>query len=1268
MFSSYKKYYRSLYFIISLFILFGYLSIPYRDAKAAEPWVKIVGSSNGIQEAETIGDTIVQKGTHNNADDDVIRYRTQFYYMTRETYDLNQKFSVGTNESIEKKVVPFVFGDERDMGGTLKVEYIIKMKDFMKAAAELDITGDYIVQNGSATVYLNNVFDSYLGNKIRKNDIYGYQEMLNAESWSSDTRTFLRGYYNYKYVISNSSVFNVKIIAVDEQGNVLNTDLLGHPKKAIYNEVIPVNKNTAYKLPNNMFSITKNGITYTYDRWEYDYKDRSTEKDKTIGSFTGTSVSFNAPDAYPGSTLTIKMVYKPAKGSPYKVKVVAEPDSGTHIKDLQSERETYGGASFNYNMPENQKFLNSKYTYQNKFKLTYTSPDGTLKTSPIVNEVNIKNYTMPAAKKDSTAVFHMIYSTSSAPTPTPTPKPDVFIPPDITPPPSDSHQMEFTTPVNTGVILADNRGAEKFTAVQGVPTTESLYGRVTAKDYLVGYSFIKKTGVRSYPITVSKNYNLSWMTATPISAGGPKPVSETVTVRQTITVTRAYAYWEIQNFECYKIGSAVLRNYALPNEEITIYPDYSYYHPPQISVRHSSDESYHIQPPNEYIYGITLPAENITSSGTSMPTFGGEDFTSAAWSMTGNISVKSDYLSFNGTTVISDSITQTIAPDINRNGVPQCETFINDNVFYKPNNIIKATKVNGTNASSGTITYTAIATVNPTRPVNPQYSIDGINKVIIHTPVVCNPSITDNNNKHSQLINPTEGYNQLVLDPDPTLSDFVVTISNTGPHSNKQGYYSRDFSRSLRDPNISYIAEDDGVLMNQVKFPFDVYLDKGVANDRKDDKFIKSHTWLTIGRTAPRFYLPMTVNEGVYTVQFRTVAVNGLPFFNQTEEYANKKLTNYVATNTINVEVSGRIYGLTIYDLTDYPIWEEVFRVKNSMDFKKDFSKFTPGTGLLSYSSNRSYTYTLGTNNQYGVDTGRNTKYTFPLVNGSHPYYKNMGILKTGYLIRFLLDTTGNMFSDSCKVSIKPKFYYVDKNGMNRVPVDLYYTESINKKTKHLVKVGSPLDQTNLKNVRTGDIYLGIPEAELKQTAELRGMTFSQFTAKSSPMFNFSEIRLNWAFRTYINNAYTNTVKGYDSFDDMKDIGIKESDLLERMQRWYGQYYIPNKVHIVEKDFDVMDYADKYGVDYSESFWKKDGYIIINFSIETIGEDGSRRLSYINAANYRDNGNCSMWLQEGPVQTKKNSDGVDFQFYAGDFIVYYNSKSVSQDYNSGVIY
>ena len=1265
-------------FIVALLfvsLITDYIGINQVDAATnTGDWV-IFNATN----SEVKGNMVSWKSTHNAGTMNQPRYKTQYYYMSKEKYNTQYKFTEGANASIlRSKSINVDIRDSGTTGTTKYRKYSFLRKDFLKLASGslssggLGITAKDIRNNGNRyDVYLNPVYDRYMivddgtedGKEVdlEGKNIFGYQEM---KAWFPSISTDL---YNIKFTLTASNIFNVEYVALDEQNNTLDNNLDGVKREAVYEEEID------FTLPHNKMQITKDGVKYSYDNvWYYMWTEEEggKEVDKSSSKRTGSVAQFTAPDVIPGTTLTVFFKYKKAKSNPYKVKVVAETESGTHLKDLQSARDTSGGASFNFDMPVNQKVINSKYTYQNKYKLTYTNPDGELKTGPVVNEVNIKNYIMPEAKKDSTAVFHMIYSASAAPSPTPTPKPDVFVPPVITPPPADSAYMEFTTPVNTGVINADNRAGEKFTSVHGVPTTESLYGQVTAKDYLVGYSFVKKVGVKYYPIKVKKDYILTWMTATPttVPGGGPKPVTETVTVTQTVTVARAYAYWEISNFECYKIGNATLRNYSLPNEGITIYPDNSFYQPPSVSINHSSEESYHIIPPTEYINGITLPSQSISSTGTTKPTFNSEDFTRKAWDMTGNISVRNDYLNFNGTTVMNDSIAQTIPPDINRSGVVQCETFINQNVLYKPNNIIDATKMNGTYASNGTITYTAIATVNATRPSNPQYSSDGINKVVIHTPVVCIPSITADNDKHSQLIAPTEGTTQLVLDPDPTLSDFVVAISNTGPHSNKQGYYSRDFSKSLRDPDISYIAEDKGVLMNQVKFPFDVIMEQGVANDQSDDKFIKAHTWLTIGRTAPRFYLPMAVNEGVYTVQFRTIAVNGLPYINQTEDYANKKLSNYVATNSLNVEVSGRIYGLTVYDLTDYPIWEEVFRVKNSMDFKKDFSKYTPGTSQLTYSKNRSYTYTLGTNNQYGVDTGRNTKYTFPLVNGSHPFYKNMGILKTGYLVRFMLDTTGNMFSDSCRISIKPKFYHVDKEGKNRVAVDLYYTEAINNKTKHLVKVGSPLDQTNLKSVRTGDIYLGIPDSELRQTAKLRGMTYGKFTAKSSSMFNFSEIRLNWAFRTYINNSYTRTVKGLDLFDDMRNAGIEEADLLERMQRWYGQYYIPNKVHVVEKDFDVMDYADKYGVDYKESFWIKDGYIIVNFAIETIGEDGSRRLSYINAANYRDNGNCSMWLQEGPVQSKTSKDGAEFQFYAGDFMVYYASKSASQDYKSGAIY
>lgn len=1225
---------------------------------------------------EVKDNNITWQGTHSAGSFGIPRYRTQFYRMSRDYYNTKIKFTSGDNKAIDyHDIYVKISGDGITSDGDKIRSYSISRDDFIRnAVKDLKITAKDVIQ-GKAVVYLNPVYERYVEKEngtevIQASIVYGLQEML-ALGWSSSTEAKLPNLYNVKYTITTASLYNVQVVFIDEDKKSLE-GALGTDGSAVtnpeYTQKIMPYEEFLYKIGSKQKELKKGGVDYTFDHYEYEYTNKSPEKLMKSDKYTSSTVSFEAPVAKPNSTLTVYMVFGKQK-EPFNYKIQAVDENNKFLKDIvKGPIATESGKTVEYKNTADITVSNTLYKYNFKWYLTYTNLEGKTITEPVKSGTISKK--MPAAKEGSTAVFSMVYTTKPV-----TPEVPTSEIPEIEVPESDSASLDFTTVVTTGNLKADARGAERFIAKQGVPTTESLYGDVTAMEYLLGYSFAKRVGIEYYEVEVSKDYILEWNTATSDSAGGPKKVTETVTVKQTITVPRAYGYWEIENLECYQIDNAVINNYALPGGSITIYPNYTYYNPPSISVYHSEDKKYHIIPPDEVERGIKLEAVTITADQgqeTRKPAIPMESFSeeakTAALSLTGKAKVKSDSLIFNGRTVISSDVRETEAPGINISAIPQCETSTHDNALYKPNNIIEATKLNGTYPTTGTITYTVLAKVKSYRPDRPQYNIDGLDKVVIHTPVVCIPTITADNDKFVQLINPTKGCVQLVLDPEPTLSDFTVNISNIGFHTGKQGYFTRDFSKSLRDPIISYIASENGLLKNQVKFPFNVYIDSGNKNDSTDDDFIKAGTWITIDRSTPRFYLPMTVNEGVYTVNFRTIAVNGTPFLSKSEIYANTQLINYVATDTLNVEVSGRIYGLTIYDITDYPTWENAFRVPNSLDFKKDSNKYPVGTSLAAYNSGRSYTYTIGTNNQYGIDTGRNNKYTFPLVNGSHPQYSNQGILKTGYMFRFSLDTIGNMFSDSCKVSIRPNFYFVDKNGKNRVAVDLYYTESINNKTHYLVKVGLGLDQTNIKNVKIGDLYLGIPESELKQTATLRGIPYRQFSTKYSPMFHFSEIRLNWAFRTYVNNNYLSKVITYDSYSDVTANGISEGDIIERMQRWYGQYYIPNEVHVVEKGFDVMDYADKHGVDYSENFWLKDGYIIINFTIETVGENGSRRLSYINANNYKKNDNCSMWLMEGSVTSKSSYKGPTFNFFAGDCIIYYSDKKMSDDYGTGAIY
>jgi hypothetical protein len=852
-------------------------------------------------------------------------------------------------------------------------------------------------------------------------------------------------------------------------------------------------------------------------------------------------------------------------------------------------------------------------------------------------------------------------------TPTPTPSPTPTISPIIIPI-ADNEYSGFTKDQTSGVIRADLRNSEKFTVTSGIPTTESLYGQVIARDYLLGYSFEKKVGVENYKINVSKDYILKWNTATPSGSGGPKTVTETVTVEQIVMVPRAYGYWEILNLDYYTINQAELQNYALPNGKITISPNLSYYDPPSISYQHSSSKDYHIIPPNEVENGITLPSETITSPNTTKPAIKEEDFSYFALAHTGKIRVRSDLLIFDGNTIMSNQIKELETPNLNIDYLPQCTTVIDENVLYKKDQVILATKKNGTYSSYGTVVYKAMAQVNSTRSSQLTYFINGLEDVIIHTPVICDPIVTADNNKYVQLLSPSANHIQLVLDPDSSLSDFTVNISNTGFHTGITGYYTRDYSKSIHNSMASYIAVKNGLLRNEVKFPFDVFVDVGSDNKSVNDDYVKAETWITLGKNTARFYLPTWTKEGLYKAEFRTVAVNGEDSLTSTETYANKTRSRYVATSTKYFEVSGRIYGLKIYDIADYPVWEETFRVPKSSDFKKDSSSYLDGTGKTIYNKNYSYTYALGTNDQYGKDTGRNIKYTFPLTNGSHPYYKNQGILKTGYMVRFSLDTIGTMYSDGSSVVIKPSFYFVDSKGENRTAVDLYYTEDINGKTRNLVKVGSALDSVNIKSYTTGDLGLSIPRDEMKVTAALRGMKYGKYFWQKSGMFHFSKIQLNYAFRTLIGQEYVDNIKKLSSFNKIIASGIKESDAEKSMQRWYGQYYIPNLVHVVKKDFDVLDYAEKYGVNYSEKFWLTDGYILVNLNICTLDGNGNKRLSYLNATNYANHGNCSMWVMEGPPLSKTSNNGPNFRFFAGDAFIYYSSNKMGDDYTTGAIY
>lgn len=650
----------------------------------------------------------------------------------------------------------------------------------------------------------------------------------------------------------------------------------------------------------------------------------------------------------------------------------------------------------------------------------------------------------------------------------------------------------------------------------------------------------------------------------------------------TITeyVSRPYSYWEVKQLVIYSIKSINFKNYSLPSlNGVTRV------------ILHPADG-----------YSVTVQYEDCG---------GMEDPDGVGTYHVGQIKVRNDKVVFNGVTCMDDARCSASTPT--PTGIPDAP-ITGRNAFYMDNLEIEAEKQNGDHESYAAVYYEKILNIAGSDKEMVHSKIDA-NNVVIHTPTICDASILDVK-EYNQMLTPNRSVAGLILD-----RTFRVKLPTQGYHTANKGYEERDYA--------AYIAK------REARFPFDVYL---------GDTYCPADEWIALTQDETEFYLPTWVNEGSYVIDFRSRAINcdandGLE---ETEELANADYNNYVAEDAVEVEVSGRVFALELYDISDYPVWEHVFRKDHSLEL----------TG---------FNYAVGTKDENGDATGRNGNYTFAMVPGAHPSITNQGILKPGYVSRYVITTIGNMYDDQDYVNIQPEFYYVSKDGSNRTAVDVYYSETINGKREQLVKCGGSMDLGNTKKMSLGSRYttgekVGQTDAELKDKAFVENVAVKDIKATNEAVYTFTNIMVPQSMRTYRGEDY---LPG-----GALPSGVTRKQALQSVQKWYFEYYLPSEIHICPAGYDVYGYArDHYGVDYKEGFWKKDGYLLVNFKITTI-QDGVRHLSYINASNAAD-GYCNMWKTEGFRYDKTDREGVTRHFRDGDICMYELDKSAATDYKSG---
>jgi len=260
-----------------------------------------------------------------------------------------------------------------------------------------------------------------------------------------------------------------------------------------------------------------------------------------------------------------------------------------------------------------------------------------------------------------------------------------------------------------------------------------------------------------------------------------------------------------------------------------------------------------------------------------------------------------------------------------------------------------------------------------------------VNDITIHTPVICHGEFGDGVRKE-------DGALCLVL--KDALNFFMLSVSNSGIHRRSLGYGEKNFAYSLSEK--CNLAIKDGKYLNQICFPFDVYVDERNDSLYPDgswhtdgDYLLQAGTWITTGVEQQRFYLPVTTKNGEYEVKFRSIAINcpkkngEYQMTGKTEEHANLSENHYIATDVVNLTIKSYVKDFRITATDDY---------NAAKLLEEDCQALT---------------------------------------------------LKKGYGFSYTLFSRGEFFGENVEINITPNYFWESEDGMERQKVRLYRGEEV---------------------------------------------------------------------------------------------------------------------------------------------------------------------------------------------------------------------------------
>lgn len=546
------------------------------------------------------------------------------------------------------------------------------------------------------------------------------------------------------------------------------------------------------------------------------------------------------------------------------------------------------------------------------------------------------------------------------------------------------HQYFYYNEFGVCADLTASVYSDEFEVKDGIPTSENLSVTGTATPYGYHLATERITGNRFYTVPVTVTYDLIWAD----EEGNAQSSRESVFY--VYTLERTYSYRKIKQLELYYAENMNFTNVLLPGSNVSVSSNYV----PELVTRISDTEADHLTDPiipSLSLYGGTIDGDS------SCPSVPAENFFAEAETALGQIKVKNDFISINGQVILSDEEFEESTPSAVLPAEPVPLSFL-ASPFPIANSF-----ANGTYPSFATVEYQGICI--PTFPNKVTLSVYDVNTVTVHTPVICDASISDDR-RLNQQVTPDLTKPSLILG-----ETFTVSVSCEGTHRSIKGYGSRNYETYALD--------------RQIQFPFKV---------EKDGYLYTENTWISIGESAS-FTLPVEVKEGNYTLLYRTLSLNSsaVPDAMQLEsDYANLDLSEYIAVDSIQVAVMGRIFDFRITDIHDYPRWEGIFSTQEALAYNTDG-------------------YYIGHRNKNGGLRPIADIFTLPVVPGSNPLKTDGDTLYLGYHFRFSVTTIGNFYDAEDNLEILCSYDYISKETGERFPVDLYYTETVGSTYSHLL-------------------------------------------------------------------------------------------------------------------------------------------------------------------------------------------------------------------------